>query len=111
MVAAQLSREPLVRKCVREALFERSKIDIVPTKKGIKEIDEYHPIYSMKYLKGKPVRDLSNEQFLKLVMAEEEKNVTITFSDQIEGLTSGSFIEEAKQLYLRVCFLDIFGVF
>ncbi|XP_026284387.1 transcription elongation factor SPT6 isoform X1 [Frankliniella occidentalis] len=101
MVAAQLSREPLVRKCVREALFERSKIDVVPTKKGIKEIDENHPIYGLKYLKGKPVRDLSDEQFLKLVMAEEEKNITISFSDQIEGLTTASFIEEAKQLYLR----------
>ncbi|XP_052133580.1 transcription elongation factor SPT6 [Frankliniella occidentalis] len=101
MVAAQLSREPLVRKCVREALFERSKIDVIPTKKGIKEIDENHPIYGLKYLKGKPVRDLSDEQFLKLIMAEEEKNITISFSDQIEGLTTASFIEEAKQLYLR----------
>lgn len=101
MVAAQLSREPLVRKCVREALFERSKLEVVPTKKGIKEIDENHPIYGLKYLKDKPVRDLSNEQFLKLVMAEEEKNITINFSDQIDGLTTVSFIEEAKQLYVK----------
>lgn len=102
MVAAQLSREPLVKKCVRDVLFERMKIDVVPTKKGMKEIDENHPIYGLKYLKAKPVNDLSNDQFLKLVMAEDEKNITITFSDQIPGLTNASFVEEAKQLYVKV---------
>lgn len=45
MVAMQLSRDPLVRKCVRETFFERAKINIKPTKKGIKEIDENHPCY------------------------------------------------------------------
>ena len=45
MVATQLSREPLVRKCVRETYFERCKIDVTPTKKGLKEIDENHAIY------------------------------------------------------------------
>lgn len=45
MVAIQLSREPLVRSCMRETYFERAKITIKPTKKGIKEIDENHPCY------------------------------------------------------------------
>lgn len=45
MVAVQLSRDPLVRKCVRETFFERAKINVKPTKKGIKEIDENHPCY------------------------------------------------------------------
>jgi len=56
----------------------------------------------MKYLKGKPVRDLCKDQFLKLVIAEEDKLIKITFNEQIEGLTSSSFLEEAKQLYLKV---------
>lgn len=45
MVAMQLAKEPLVRKVVRDAFFERGKITIVPTMKGIKEIDENHPLY------------------------------------------------------------------
>lgn len=47
MVAIQLAREPLVRKCVREMYMERAKLTVTPTKKGIKEIDENHPIYTL----------------------------------------------------------------
>jgi len=56
----------------------------------------------MKYLKGKPVRDLCKDQFLKLAIAEEDKLIKITFNEQIEGVTSSSFVEEAKQLYSKV---------
>lgn len=45
MVALQIAREPLVRKCVREVFFERAKITIRPTKKGIQVIDETHNCY------------------------------------------------------------------
>ncbi|XP_014483387.1 PREDICTED: transcription elongation factor SPT6 isoform X1 [Dinoponera quadriceps] len=101
MVAIQLAREPLVRKCVREMYMERAKISITPTKKGVKEIDENHPIYAMKYLKDKPVRDLVGAQFLNLVIAEEDKLITITLNDSIEGNTSGNYVDEMKQLYYR----------
>lgn len=45
MVATQIAREPLVRKVLRDAFFERAKFSVTPTKKGIKEIDENHPCY------------------------------------------------------------------
>lgn len=45
MVALQIAREPLVRKCVREVFFDRAKISIRPTKKGKKVIDESHNCY------------------------------------------------------------------
>lgn len=101
MVAMQLAREPLVRSCIRETFFERAKMDVKPTKKGIKEIDENHPCYSMKYVKGKPVRDLIGDQFLKLTIAEEDKLLNITINQHIEGITTTSFLEEVKQLYYR----------
>lgn len=108
MVAIQIAREPLVRKCVREVFFERAKISIRPTKKGMKVIDESHNCYSMKYVRDKPVRDLTGEQFLKLSMAEEEKLLTITINENFEGNTSSSYIEEIKQLYIRVSKIWIF---
>ncbi|CAH0563642.1 unnamed protein product [Brassicogethes aeneus] len=101
MVALQIAREPLVRKCVREVFFERAKISIKPTKKGQKVIDEAHNCYSLKYVKNKPVRDLAGDQFLKLTMAEEENLLTITINETIEGNTSNSYIDEVKQLYIR----------
>ena len=55
MMAMQLAREPLVRQCVRQTFRERAKINITPTKKGRKDIDEGHPLFSVKWLKNKPV--------------------------------------------------------
>ena len=45
MVATQLSKEPLIRSAMRDVFFERAKIDVRPTKKGMKEVDENHPCY------------------------------------------------------------------
>ncbi|KAJ4440072.1 hypothetical protein ANN_08204, partial [Periplaneta americana] len=101
MVAMQISRDPLVRKCVRETFFERAKINIKPTKKGVKEIDENHPCYSMKYVKTKPVRDLTGDQYLKLTIAETDKVINVSISERIDGITSTSYIDEVKQLYYR----------
>ena len=101
MVAIQLAREPLLRESVRKMYREKAKISVQPTKKGIKLIDENHPIYTVKYLKDKPVRDLVGDQFLKLAMAEEDKLITLKFSDQIEGNTTKNYVEQMKQLYVR----------
>jgi len=102
MVAIQLSREPLVRSTLREAYQEKAKLTVRPTKRGMKEIDENHPCYSIKYLKDKPVRDLSGDMFLKLHMAEQEKLLTLTLSEDIDGMTTCSYLEEIKNLYIKV---------
>lgn len=101
VVARQIAREPMLRKSVREIFFERAKIWVNPTKQGVKEIDESHPCYAFKYLKDKPVRDMTGDQFLRLCMAEEDKLLTITISENIEGNTTSSYLEEVKQLYQR----------
>lgn len=56
----------------------------------------------MKYIKNKPVRDLTSDQFLKLTLAEEENLLTIIIQENIDGITSSSYIDEVKQLYIRV---------
>lgn len=101
VVARQIAREPLLRKSVREIFYERAKISVRPTKKGIKEIDEFHSCYKIKYLKTKPVRDLTGDEFLKLKIAEQDKLLTISISDRFEGNTTNSFLDEIKQLYHR----------
>lgn len=101
MVAIQLAREPLVRESVRKIYREKAKISVRPTKKGIKLIDENHDIFTMKYLKDKPIRDLKGDEFLKLHIAEDEKLIQISFSDVIEGNTTHNYIEQMKQLYYR----------
>lgn len=66
IVAMQIAHDPVVKKCVRSAFRERAVIKVQPTKKGRKEIDESHQVYIMKYLSGKPVSEMKNEDFLKL---------------------------------------------
>jgi transcription elongation factor SPT6 len=64
-MAVRMARETLVRQCVREAFYERIKI-VRPTKQGLKEIDENHPLYTLRFMKGKPVWELVGDQFLQL---------------------------------------------
>lgn len=101
MVARQLSRDPLLRKCVREMYYERAKLSVRPTKQGMKEIDENHPCYSMKYIKNKHVRDLNGDQYLKLQIAQDDKLLTVSVSERIEGTSSTEFIDEVKTLYQK----------
>ena len=41
----------------------------------LKEIDENHTLYTMRFLKGNPVRELVGDQFLRLMTSKEDKLV------------------------------------
>ena len=101
MVGWQLACDPLVRKTLREVYFERARVTVKPTPKGTKLIDEQHGLYSLKFVKDKPVHDLHNEQYLKLKTAVDDKLVIVDFSDTIDGNTSISYLDEMKQLYYK----------
>ncbi|XP_050557944.1 transcription elongation factor SPT6 [Spodoptera frugiperda] len=101
MCGVQLAREPLLRATLRDALRDRATLTVRPTPRGLKEIDENHACFGLKYLKKKPVRDLTGDQFLKLTMAAEDKLLELNISEQIEGNTSASYLEELKQLYQK----------
>lgn len=101
MVGWQLACEPLVRSTIRESYFERARISVRPTPKGVKTIDEHHQLYAIKYLHDKPVTDLQGDQFLKVKAGVEEKVITFSLSDTIEGNTTVNYLEEMKQLYYR----------
>ncbi|KAM4046625.1 transcription elongation factor SPT6 [Anomaloglossus baeobatrachus] len=105
MVALQIAREPLVRQVLRQTFQERGKINIVPTKKGRKEVDEAHFAYAFKYLKNKPVKEIRDEQYLKMCIAEEEGLITSEISidmKDVEGFgNEQTYFEEIKQFYYR----------
>ena len=101
MMAVQIGREPLVRQCVREAFYERARIDVVPTKQGLKEIDENHVLYPFKFVKDKPVRELTEDQYLRLANGEQDKLITVTILTGIEGATTASYADEVKALFQR----------
>ncbi|KAF0038603.1 hypothetical protein F2P81_009087 [Scophthalmus maximus] len=105
MVAMQIAREPLVRHVLRQTFQERAKINIKPTKKGKKEIDEAHFAYSFKYLKNKAVKELNGDQFLKMCLAEEEGLLSIDICIDLIGVKGyagdQTYFDEIKQFYYR----------
>jgi len=106
MMGRQLACDPLVRKTVRQVFYERAKVTSRPTKKGMKEIDESHSCYPMKYLKNKPISSFSGEQFLQLNIAKNDGllQMTISIDDDIKG-PIGSYLDEIKYLFHRVNFI------
>ena len=55
---------------------------------------------------NKPVKDLKDEQFLRLVEAEEEHllTITITMDEITDNPNIQTFLEEIRQLYYRVMY-------
>ncbi|XP_068145157.1 transcription elongation factor SPT6-like isoform X2 [Drosophila tropicalis] len=104
VAARQLAQEPLLRKTIREVFFDRARLNIRPTKIGMVQIDENSPVYSMKYVAKKPVDSLFGDQFIKLLMAEEEKLLEIQFLEEFDGNANangppGDYVDGAKSLY------------
>jgi N-acylneuraminate cytidylyltransferase len=49
----------------------------------MKEIDENHDCYSLRYVKDKPIQTLKNDDWIKLIQAEEQKFITIELANDI----------------------------
>lgn len=111
MVAKQISCNPIVRSAIRSVYFERGYIQARPTKRGLKEIDENHPCYTIKYLLNKPISTFGKEQFLQLVIAKNEGLMEFEITiDKLElpnqanpqHTNPQNYFKEIHQLYYRV---------
>lgn len=63
--------------------------------------------FSVKYLKGKPVQDITGDLFLRLTTAEEDGLIQMKIGELIKGLTHVNYVEEVKQLYIKVNILSL----
>uniref|UniRef100_A0A5K3FBK3 Transcription elongation factor spt6 n=2 Tax=Mesocestoides corti TaxID=53468 RepID=A0A5K3FBK3_MESCO len=79
MLAFQISREPAVRQMARMNISSHAAIDVKPTLKGMRLIDESHPLFPVKFLKAKPVSELMGDvAYLHLHDALQDGLVTMT---------------------------------
>ena len=109
MVAQQLAHEPSIRKSVRKSYEDKVGVNVRPTKKGLQEIDENHALYSMKYLKGKPLQSFRDADYLKLAEAENQKLIEIKFEIQenVKAMTAATmfglegYVEDLALLYYQ----------
>ncbi len=80
MIALSMAREPSVRAYVRDFYHYNACISVRPRlPRGLAEIDENHACYKFKYLRRKPVRELTEDDYLKLALAEQDELITTTF--------------------------------
>ncbi|CAH8518604.1 unnamed protein product [Heterobilharzia americana] len=102
MLAFEISREPFVRKMMRQMFHMQAVISMHPTERGMKHIDESHPLFPIKYLSNKPVADLmGNVLFLHMYNAERDKLVEYEIhvpSEQIRGL---SLVDELQRFFYQ----------
>ena len=98
MVATAIAREPLVRKSVRKSFQEMAMVHVMPTMKGLTEIDKGNNVYMQKCVQVQPLREFTYEQLLELEDASAAKlvEVTVAFSGQI---TYSSFLSKVQDLY------------
>lgn len=106
MVAAQIAAEPSIRQIVRKAVREQAKISVKCTKKGRKEIDENHTVWPFRYLKNKPITELTGPMFLQLDIAAKDGLLTYELHmdpkvSKNSNLTATNYFDEVKQYYHR----------
>uniref|UniRef100_A0A0K0DMN9 Suppressor of Ty 6 homolog n=1 Tax=Angiostrongylus cantonensis TaxID=6313 RepID=A0A0K0DMN9_ANGCA len=86
MMARELSREPSARERIRQVYRENAKLYIRPTQKGREHLDETNPVWKMRYVKGKPVTKLEEEEYLYYYQAKvaEHLDVRFTFEKELD---------------------------
>lgn len=101
IVAMQIAHDPQVRACLRLVYTDRCKINVRPTRKGLSEIDENHPCNTYKYLLNKPIKELQDDHYLNIHLAEEDGLLGVEMSIDDKPATSYSYLDELKQLYMK----------
>ncbi|KAK5973182.1 Transcription elongation factor spt6 [Trichostrongylus colubriformis] len=79
MMARELSREPAARERVRAVYRRNVKLYVHPTPKGREHLDETSPVWKMRYVKGKPVSRLEEEEYLYYHQAKVAEHLEIKF--------------------------------
>ncbi|GAO48026.1 transcription elongation factor Spt6 [Saitoella complicata NRRL Y-17804] len=79
MLSEEIWTNPAVRKNMQKFFVASVRVRVVPTEKGIRQIDEEHLYYKFKYLRDQTVGDLvrAPEQYLQMLQAETEGLVNV----------------------------------
>lgn len=86
MYAEELYMNPRMRKHFRAHFYAMGEFSCQRTEKGLRKIDESHPLYEIKYLLNQTIPDLARrpELYLKMLRAEEDGLVEVRLRLQNE---------------------------
>jgi transcription elongation factor SPT6 len=82
MYAEELYANPRMKNYVRSHYYHMGMISCRRTEKGLRKIDESHPLYEVKYLINHTIADVARqpEIYLKMMRAEEEGLIEVKLS-------------------------------
>lgn len=105
MFVEELSLSPKVRKVIRQNVYATGLIDCFRTEKGLRKIDEQHPYYEFKYLRGMDFGVIARqpELYLKMLKAEDEGLIEVKIRLQnIEGFKKSLYKHIESDNYSEV---------
>ncbi|KAK6743076.1 hypothetical protein RB195_010379 [Necator americanus] len=79
MMARELSREPVARERIRQVYRENAKLYVRPTQKGREHLDETSPVWKRRYVRGKPVSMLEEDEYLYYHQAKKAEHLDVKF--------------------------------
>jgi transcription elongation factor SPT6 len=77
LLATQISRQPGVRRKLRERYRRKLNISVHPTKRGRDQIDRNSPLWPRRYIKDKPVSYLEGDEYLVYMQAKKNGLVEV----------------------------------
>ncbi|KAK5067138.1 Transcription elongation factor spt6, partial [Cryomyces antarcticus] len=97
MFAEEIATSPRMRSLMRRTYYTGGEFDCYRTEKGLKKIDEDHPYYEFKYLRGQTFNAIARrpDLYLRMLKAEDEGLVDVKLS--IQG-----FREFKQKLYQEI---------
>ncbi|EAL71329.1 SH2 domain-containing protein [Dictyostelium discoideum AX4] len=99
MMAQEIGYDPHVRYSVRMIYRKYAHITTTPTLKGFKEIDVFHPYFTVKSIQEKPAHLFEDSQYLLILKAEKEGFIKSTMAIT-EKTHNSVIIPEMESLYL-----------
>ncbi|EGC30112.1 hypothetical protein DICPUDRAFT_41908, partial [Dictyostelium purpureum] len=99
MMAQEIGYDPHVRYSVRMIYRKYAHITTAPTIKGFKEIDVFHPYFTVKSIQEKPAHLFDDSQYLLILKAEKEGFIKSTMAIS-EKTHNSVIIPEMEALYL-----------
>ncbi|KAG5439016.1 hypothetical protein PCANB_002347 [Pneumocystis canis] len=107
IVVDELLNDPQVRKAIRAIYYKKGYIDVNPTEKGVRKIDNDHPFYFFKYARHILIENVTRDPdlYLQMISAEDKDLVTVKvhldgydnlFSEMFELLISDNVSEIAS---------------
>ncbi|KTW28720.1 chromatin-remodeling histone chaperone SPT6 [Pneumocystis jirovecii RU7] len=122
VVVDELLNDPQVRKSIRTIYLKKCYINVNPTEKGIRKIDNDHPFYFFKYARRVSTENMFHDPdfYLQMINAEDQDLVTVSihldgydniFSEMFELLISDnvSEIASAWNNQRKLILIDLFA--